>query len=355
MKKHNFSAGPAILPQEVIQGAAEAVLELDDIGLSLIEISHRSNEFKAIMEEACDLALQILGLEGKGYKAMYLQGGASMQFLMTAYNMLESKAGYVNSGTWSTKAIKEAKILGDVIELASSKDKNFNYIPKGYDIPNDLDYLHITSNNTIFGTQYKNLPETSVPLVADMSSDIFSRPLDYSKFDLFYAGAQKNMGPSGVTLVIIKETAFNKVTRSIPSMLNYEIQANAGSMFNTPPVFPVYTVLLNLRWILKNGGLKGIGIQNEKKAAMIYDEIDRNPLFEGFANFDDRSAMNATFNLVDDSNAAIFDTIWNNAKISGLKGHRSVGGYRASIYNALSMESIQTLVDCMKDFERTFN
>ena len=355
MKKHNFSAGPAILPQEVIQGAAEAVLELDDIGLSLIEISHRSNEFKAIMEEACDLALQILGLEGKGYKAMYLQGGASMQFLMTAYNMLESKAGYVNSGTWSTKAIKEAKILGDVIELASSKDKNFNYIPKGYDIPNDLDYLHITSNNTIFGTQYKNLPETSVPLVADMSSDIFSRPLDYSKFDLFYAGAQKNMGPSGVTLVIIKETAFNKVTRSIPSMLNYEIQANAGSMFNTPPVFPVYTVLLNLRWILKNGGLKGIGIQNEKKAAMIYDEIDRNTLFEGFANLDDRSAMNATFNLVDDSSAEIFDTIWKNAKISGLKGHRSVGGYRASIYNALSMESIQTLVDCMKEFERTFN
>ena len=355
MKKHNFSAGPAILPQEVIHGAAEAVIELDDIGLSLIEISHRSNEFKAIMEEACDLALQILGLEGKGYKAMYLQGGASMQFLMTAYNMLESKAGYVNSGTWSTKAIKEAKILGDVIELASSKDKNFDYIPKGYDIPNDLDYLHITSNNTIFGTQYKNLPETSVPLVADMSSDIFSRPLDYSKFDLFYAGAQKNMGPSGVTLVIIKETAFNKVTRSIPSMLNYEIQANAGSMFNTPPVFPVYTVLLNLRWILKNGGLKGIGIQNEKKAAMIYDEIDRNTLFEGFANLDDRSAMNATFNLVDDSSAEIFDTIWNNAKISGLKGHRSVGGYRASIYNALSMESIQTLVDCMKDFERTFN
>ena len=355
MKKHNFSAGPAILPQEVIQGAAEAVLELDDIGLSLIEISHRSNEFKAIMEEACDLALQILGLEGKGYKAMYLQGGASMQFLMTAYNMLESKAGYVNSGTWSTKAIKEAKFLGDVIELASSKDKNFNYIPKGYDIPNDLDYLHITSNNTIFGTQYKNLPETSVPLVADMSSDIFSRPLDYSKFDLFYAGAQKNMGPSGVTLVIIKETTFNKVTRSIPSMLNYEIQASAGSMFNTPPVFPVYTVLLNLRWILKNGGLSGMGIQNEKKAAMIYDEIDRNPLFEGFANLDDRSAMNATFNLIDDSSAAIFDTIWNNAKISGLKGHRSVGGYRASIYNALSVESIQTLVDCMKEFERTFN
>jgi phosphoserine aminotransferase len=307
------------------------------------------------MEEACDLALQILGLEGKGYKVMYLQGGASMQFLMTAYNMLESKAGYVNSGTWSTKAIKEAKILGDVIELASSKEKNFNYIPKGYDIPDDLDYLHITTNNTIFGTQYKELPETTVPLVADMSSDIFSRPLDYSKFDLFYAGAQKNMGPSGVTLVIIKESAFNKVSRIIPSMLNYEVQANAGSMFNTPPVFPIYTVLLNLRWIAKNGGLDGVGVQNDKKAAIIYDEIDRNPLFQGFANFDDRSTMNATFNLLDESNTAVFDTIWNNANISGLKGHRSVGGYRASIYNALSTESVQTLVDCMQEFEKTFN
>lgn len=355
MKKHNFSAGPAILPQEVIKGASKAVLELDNIGLSLIEISHRSAEFKAIMEEACDLALQILGLEGKGYKVMYLQGGASMQFLMTAYNMLESKAGYVNSGTWSTKAIKEAKILGDVIELASSKEKNFNYIPKGYDIPDDLDYLHITTNNTIFGTQYKELPETTVPLVADMSSDIFSRPLDYSKFDLFYAGAQKNMGPSGVTLVIIKESAFNKVSRIIPSMLNYEVQANAGSMFNTPPVFPIYTVLLNLRWIAKNGGLDGVGVQNDKKAAIIYDEIDRNPLFQGFANFDDRSTMNATFNLLDESNTAVFDTIWNNANISGLKGHRSVGGYRASIYNALSTESVQTLVDCMQEFEKTFN
>mgnify|MGYP000633642215 CR=1 FL=1 len=352
MKKHNFSAGPAVLPKEVIKEAAEAVLELDDIGLSLIEISHRSSEFKSIMDEACALALQLLGLEGKGYKAMYLQGGASMQFLMTAYNMLQSKAGYVNSGTWSTKAIKEAQILGDVTELASSKDKNFNYIPKGYKIPNDLDYLHITTNNTIFGTQYKELPKTNVPLVADMSSDIFSRPLDYSKFDLFYAGAQKNMGPSGVTLVIIKESAFNKVNRAIPSMLNYEVQSNAGSMFNTPPVFPVYTVLLNLRWIAKNGGLEGLGAKNEKKSALIYNEIDRNPLFVGFANTDDRSSMNATFNLIDESHSAVFDQIWNNANISGLKGHRSVGGYRASIYNALSMESVQTLVDCMREFEK---
>jgi phosphoserine aminotransferase len=352
MKKHNFSAGPAILPQEVIQGAAQAVLELDNIGLSLIEISHRSKEFIGIMEEACSLSLQLLGLENKGYKAMFLQGGASMQFLMTAYNLLENKAGYVNSGTWSTKAIKEAKLLGEVHELASSKDQNFNYIPKGYDIPNDLDYLHLTTNNTIFGTQYKSLPDTDVPLVADMSSDIFSRPFDYSKFDMFYAGAQKNMGPSGVTLVLIKESSFNKVSRAIPSMLNYEVQANAGSMFNTPPVFPVYTVLLNLRWIAKNGGLEGVGIQNHKKAALIYDEIDRNPLFEGFAHQDDRSHMNATFNLKDNTQADIFDPLWNQANISGLKGHRSVGGYRASIYNAMPIESIKVLVDCMQEFER---
>ena len=352
MKKHNFSAGPAILPQEVIQGAAQAVLELDNIGLSLIEISHRSKEFIGIMEEACSLSLQLLGLENKGYKAMFLQGGASMQFLMTAYNLLENKAGYVNSGTWSTKAIKEAKLLGEVHELASSKDQNFNYIPKGYDIPNNLDYLHLTTNNTIFGTQYKSLPDTDVPLVADMSSDIFSRPFDYSKFDMFYAGAQKNMGPSGVTLVVIKESSFNKVSRAIPSMLNYEVQANAGSMFNTPPVFPVYTVLLNLRWIAKNGGLEGVGIQNNKKAALIYDEIDRNPLFEGFAHQDDRSHMNATFNLKDNTQADIFDPLWNQANISGLKGHRSVGGYRASIYNAMPIESIKVLVDCMQEFER---
>ena len=352
MKKHNFSAGPAILPQEVIEGAAKAVIELDNIGLSLIEISHRSNEFKAIMEEACFLSLKLLGLEGKGYKAMFLQGGASLQFLMTAYNLLENKAGYINSGTWSTKAIKEAKMLGEVIEVASSKDANFNYIPKGFEVPKDLDYLHLTTNNTIFGTQYKILPDTEVPLVADMSSDIFSRPFNYSKFDMFYAGAQKNMGPSGVTLVVIKESSFNKVSRVIPSMLNYEVQSNAESMFNTPPVFPVYTVLLNLRWITNNGGLDGVGAKNQKKASLIYDEIDRNPLFEGFARSVDRSNMNATFNLKNDKQAEVFDSLWNNANISGLKGHRSVGGYRASIYNALPIESVKVLVDCMQELER---
>ena len=352
MKKHNFSAGPAILPQEVIKEAAKAVLELDDIGLSLIEISHRSSEFKAIMEEACFLSLKLLGLEGKGYKAIFLQGGASLQFLMTAYNLLENKAGYVNTGTWSTKAIKEAKMLGEVIEVASSKNANFNYIPKGFEVPQDLDYLHLTTNNTIFGTQYKILPNTEVPLVADMSSDIFSRPFNYSKFDMFYAGAQKNMGPSGVTLVVIKESSFNKVSRVIPSMLNYEVQSNAESMFNTPPVFPVYTVLLNLRWISNNGGLDGVGDKNQKKASLIYEEIDRNPLFEGFALSDDRSNMNATFNLKNDKQTEIFDSLWNQANISGLKGHRSVGGYRASIYNALPIESVKVLVDCMQELER---
>ena len=352
MKKHNFSAGPAILPQEVIKEAAKAVLELDDIGLSLIEISHRSSEFKAIMEEACFLSLKLLGLEGKGYKAIFLQGGASLQFLMTAYNLLENKAGYVNTGTWSTKAIKEAKMLGEVIEVASSKNANFNYIPKGFEVPQDLDYLHLTTNNTIFGTQYKILPNTEVPLVADMSSDIFSRPFNYSKFDMFYAGAQKNMGPSGVTLVVIKKSSFNKVSRVIPSMLNYEVQSNAESMFNTPPVFAVYTVLLNLRWISNNGGLDGVGAKNQKKASLIYEEIDRNPLFEGFALSDDRSNMNATFNLKNDKQTEIFDSLWDQANISGLKGHRSVGGYRASIYNALPIESVKVLVDCMQELER---
>ena len=352
MKKHNFSAGPAILPQEVIKEAAKAVLELDDIGLSLIEISHRSSEFKAIMEEACFLSLKLLGLEGKGYKAIFLQGGASLQFLMTAYNLLENKAGYVNTGTWSTKAIKEAKMLGEVIEVASSKNANFNYIPKGFEVPQDLDYLHLTTNNTIFGTQYKILPNTEVPLVADMSSDIFSRPFNYSKFDMFYAGAQKNMGPSGVTLVVIKKSSFNKVSRVIPSMLNYEVQSNAESMFNTPTVFSIYTVLLNLRWISNNGGLDGVGDENQKKASLIYEEIDRNPLFEGFALSDDRSNMNATFNLKNDKQTEIFDSLWNQANISGLKGHRSVGGYRASIYNALPIESVKVLVDCMQELER---
>ena len=351
MKKHNFSAGPAILAPEVLIQASSAVADLDGIGLSLIEISHRSKEFIAIMDEACQLALELSGLEGKGYKALFLQGGASMQFLMTAYNLLENKAGYINTGTWSVKAIKEAKLLGEVIELASSKDQNFNYIPKNVAIKDNLDYVHITTNNTIFGTQFKFIPETSVPLVADMSSDIFSRTLDYSKFSLVYAGAQKNLGPAGTTLVLIKETLFDVVSRQIPSMLNYKIYAEKDSMFNTPPVFAVYATMLNMRWIKAQGGLISVGDKNTIKANMIYNEIDRNSKFKGFAAIEDRSEMNATFNLINEEEGIVFDSLWQSAGISGLKGHRSVGGYRASIYNALPLESIKLLIDCMQAFE----
>jgi phosphoserine aminotransferase len=352
MKIHNFSAGPSILPQEVIQQASIAVKELDQSGLSLIEISHRSKAFIEIMEEACERALQLTGLQDKGYKALFLQGGASQQFLMSAYNLLEKKAGFVNTGTWSTKAIKEAKLLGEVNEIASSQDANFNYIPKKYSVPADLDYLHLTTNNTIFGTQLKNIPDTKVPLVADMSSDIFSRKFDYSKFDLFYAGAQKNMGPAGTTLVIVKEAILGKVSRNIPSILDYAVQAKAGSMFNTPPVFAVYTSLLTLRWIEQQGGLYEIGARNAAKATHIYGEIDRNSKFKGFAAPEDRSDMNATFNLTDPSLSESFDAICQTAGISGLKGHRSVGGYRASIYNALPIDSVEVLVDCMQILEK---
>ncbi len=353
MKKHNFSAGPSILPAPVMEKAAAAVQELDGIGLSLIEISHRSKEFVAIMDKAQDLALELTGLKGKGYQALFLQGGASMQFLMAAANLMQNKAGYINTGAWSDKAIKEAKRYGEVVEIASSKDANFNYIPKGQDIPSDLDYLHITTNNTIFGTQFHDLPQTNVPLIADMSSDIFSREFDYSAFDLFYAGAQKNMGPAGTTLVIVKDSLLEKMNKDVPSMLSYATHADKGSMFNTPPVFAVYTSMLTLEWLKENGGISAIQEHNITKAKLIYDEIDRNTAFEGFAAKEDRSFMNATFNLAEGVDGAAFDEMWNAANISGLKGHRSVGGYRASIYNALPLESAQQLVDVMQQFEKT--
>jgi len=352
MKKHNFSAGPCILPQEVFKEASEAVLDFNNSGLSILEISHRSKDFVDVMEEARSLALELLGLEGKGYKVLFLQGGASTQFLMAAYNLLQSKAGYINTGSWSDKAIKEAKIFGDVIEVASSKDANYNYIPKGYAIPNDLDYLHCTSNNTIFGTQVKEFPTTNAPLVCDMSSDIFSRQLDFSKFSLIYAGAQKNMGPAGTTLVVIKEDILDKVKRQIPSMLDYKIHIGKGSMFNTPPVFSVYTSMLNLRWLKKLGGIAAIEEENEKKAKLIYSEIDLNPLFKGFAAKEDRSTMNATFSLVNEDLKETFDAMWKETGINGVNGHRSVGGYRASMYNAMTMESVAALVDVMSDLER---
>jgi len=335
-----------------MQKAAAAVTELDNIGLSLIEISHRSKEFVAIMEKARSLAIELLGLEGKGYQALFLQGGASLQFLMVAYNLLEKKAGYLNTGAWSDKAIKEARLFGEILEVASSKEDNYTRIPKNYKVPGDLDYLHLTSNNTIYGTQVKEFPETEVPLVCDMSSDIFSRELDYSKFDLIYAGAQKNMGPAGTTLVVIKDGLLGQVTRKIPSMLNYQVHLDKESMFNTPPVFAVYTSMLTLQWLKDLGGVAAIADVNEKKAKLLYSEIDLNPLFNGFAAKEDRSSMNATFTLADEKLKETFDAMWKDAGIRGLNGHRSVGGYRASMYNALSLESVGTLVDVMSDLER---
>jgi len=351
MKKHNFSAGPSILPEEVLEKSSKAVLDFDD-GLSLIEISHRSKAFIDVMENARSLAIELLGLEGKGYKALFLQGGANTQFLAVALNLLEKRAGYLNTGTWSDKAIKEDRMHQEVLEIASSKEANFNYIPKGYSIPSDLDYFHCTSNNTIFGTQMKEFPSIDIPLVCDMSSDIFSRTLDFSKFDLIYAGAQKNMGPAGTTLVIVKEEILGKVTRQIPSMMDYKVQIGKDSMFNTPPVFAVYTSMLTLEWLKGLGGIEAIEKENFKKSRLMYSEIDLNPLFKGFAATEDRSTMNATFSLTDDKLKDTFDGLWKEAGINGLNGHRSVGGYRASMYNALPLGSVETLVEVMSELER---
>ena len=352
MKKHNFSAGPCILPDEVLKKASDAVLNFNGGNLSLIEISHRSKSFVAVMEKAKNLVLELLNLENKGYKVLFLQGGASTQFLMTAYNLLNKKAAYLNTGTWADKAIKEAKLFGELVEVASSKDKNYNYIPKGYEIPSDVDYFHCTSNNTIFGTQMKEFPTFDGVNVCDMSSDIFSRQLDFSTFDLIYAGAQKNMGPAGTTLVVIKEDILGKVNRAVPSMLNYQAHIDKDSMFNTPSVFAVYVSMLTLQWLKDLGGIPFIEKVNKKKAALLYNEIDRNPLFKGVVAKEDRSTMNATFTLIDESLKETFDVMWTEAGINGINGHRSVGGYRASMYNALPLYSVQALVDVMQELER---
>lgn len=351
MKKHNFSAGPSILPPEVLLKASQAVVDLDDSGLSLLEISHRSKAFVDIMEKARALALELLGLEGKGYKALFLQGGASTQFLMVALNLLEKRAGYLNSGSWSDKAIKEAKIYDDIYEVGSSKGANYNYIPKGYDIPTDYDYFHCTSNNTIYGTQMKSFPKCDIPVVCDMSSDIFSRSLDFSYFDLIYAGAQKNMGPAGTTLVIIKEDILGKVSRKIPSMMDYKTHISKGSMFNTPPVFPIYTSMLTLEWLKGLGGISAIEKENEKKSRLMYSEVDLNPLFKGFAAKEDRSVMNATFTLENQNLKDTFESMLKEAGISGVNGHRSIGGYRASMYNAMPLDSVKALVEVMSELE----
>ena len=351
MKIHNFSAGPSILPQEVLLKASESVMDFNESGLSLLEISHRSKAFIDVLDEAKETALELLNLKNKGYEVLFLQGGASNQFLMSAYNLLETKATFLNTGSWSDKAIKEAKLFGSVHELASSKDSNFNYIPKNYSIPTDCDYFHCTSNNTIFGTQIKNFKSCPIPLICDMSSDIFSRVLDFTKFDLIYAGAQKNMGPAGATIVIIKEDILGKVTREIPSMMNYKLMIDKGSMFNTPPVFSIYVSLLTMKWLKNMGGIKAIEEINKTKAIVMYSEVDLNPLFKGFASIEDRSSMNATFSLINTDLKVTFESMLNEAGIDGVNGHRSVGGYRASMYNALSLDSVKTLVEVMSELE----
>lgn len=355
MKIHNFSAGPCILPQEVLKKASEAVLDFDGLGLSLIEISHRSENFVAVIEKARHLALELLGLENKGYTALFLHGGASSEFLLTPYNLmkLNGKAAYTNTGTWSDKAIKEAKLFGETIVVGSSEDKNYSYIPKNYRIPSDVDYFHCTSNNTIAGTQMKAFPKHNGVTVCDMSSDIFSRQLDFTQFDLIYAGAQKNMGPSGTTLVVVKNDILGKTGRQIPTMLDYQQHIAKDSMLNTPAVFPIYVSMLTLQWLKDLGGISAIEKINNKKAELLYTEIDRNSLFKGNVAIEDRSIMNVTFSLKDESLKQQFDNTWASAGISGLNGHRSVGGYRASLYNALPLESVGALVKVLQEFEKS--
>jgi phosphoserine aminotransferase len=351
--KHNFGAGPCILPQEVFKEAAEAVLDFN--GLSILEVSHRHKDFVAVMDEAMELVKKALNVP-TGYSIVYLQGGATLGFTIAALNMMREtkKAGYINTGTWASGAIKEAKKVGvDVNVFASSEDKNFTYIPKNYAIPSGVDYIHFTSNNTIYGTQFKSFPKTDLPLVCDMSSDIFSKEINVADFDLIYAGAQKNLGPAGATLYIVKDEILGKSTSPfLPTYLDLKQHVEKESMYNTPPVFSVYVAMLNLRNLIANGGVKAMEDRNNAKATLLYNEIDSNPLFKGAVETEDRSNMNVTFLLTDESRAAEFDAMWKGAGIVGLPGHRSVGGYRASMYNALPLESVQVLVDVMKEFAR---
>ena len=355
MKKHNFYAGPAILPAPVLEQAAQGAANLDGIGLSVLEISHRSAEFTAIMEEAVALVRELLHV-GDDYEVLFLTGGASSQFYMSAMNLLNEtdQASYVDTGSWSTKAIKEAKLFGQIDVIASSQDKNYSYIPKGFEVPTASKYLHLTANNTIFGTQYHQWPDTDVPFVCDMSSEIFSRPLDLKRFGLIYAGAQKNMGPAGTTLVIVKKDILGKVERTIPTMLNYETHIKKGSTFNTPPVYAIYISMLTLRWVKSLGGVEAMAKRNDEKAALIYDAIDSSPLFEGVAATADRSKMNVTFVMAEGKTDLqdAFLAAAAEANCIGVKGHRSVGGFRASIYNAMPKESVQVLADVMHEFSK---
>ena len=353
MKKHNFSAGPCILPEEVLKEASKAVINFNNDNLSLIEISHRSKPFVDVMNNAKDLVRELLNVP-QDYSILFLQGGASLEFLMVPFNLMKinGNASYLNTGVWSRKAIQEAKDFGKVSIIGDSSDKNFNYIPKNYEIPNNIDYFHCTSNNTIYGTQIKKFPICKTHLVCDMSSDIFSRRIDVRKFGLIYAGAQKNMGPAGTTLVIVKNEILGKTNRKIPTMLNYQTHINGKSMFNTPPVFPIYVSMLTLKWIKEQGGVSVIEKRNIKKAKLLYSEIDRNSLFTGTALSEDRSLMNICFLLNDESKKDTFDKMCEDAGINGIKGHRSVGGYRASVYNAMPIESIKVLVDLMRTLEK---
>lgn len=353
MKIHNFSSGPAILPQEVFAEAAEGVKNLNGSGLSVLEISHRSPAFKAIAEEAVSLVYELLNVSKDDYAVLFLTGGASSQFYMAPMNILPDggTAGYLDTGSWSAKAIKEAKAFGKVAVVASSKEDNYNHIPQGYDMPAGLDYLHLTSNNTIFGTQLPEFPDTDVPLVCDMSSDIFSREIPVEKFGIIYAGAQKNMGPAGTTLVIVRRDLLGKVDRHIPTMLDYRTHIEKDSMFNTPPVFPIYVSMLTMRWVKHNGGVAAMEKRNAEKAELLYGEIDRNPRFKGtVSNEYSRSKMNVTFVPTDEADKQKFFDACAEAGISTINGHRSVGGFRASIYNAMPMESVELLVSVMKSF-----
>lgn len=353
MKKYNFNAGPSILPRVAIENTAQAILDLNQTGLSILEISHRSKDFQAIIDEAVALFKELLHIP-EGYHVLFLGGGASLQFCMVPFNLFNKKAAYLETGVWAKKAIKEAKIFGEVAIVASSSDKNFTYIPKGFTIPTDADYFHVTTNNTIYGTELREDLDSPVPLVADMSSDIMSRPVDVSKYAIIYGGAQKNVGPAGVTFVIIREDVLGKVERNIPTMLDYRTHIKEGSLFNTPPVLPIYTVMQTLRWLKGLGGVNEMEKINQQKAKLLYDYIDQSRMFVGTVEKDSRSLMNVCFVMkpqYTDKEEAFLEFAKSKGMI-GIKGHRSVGGFRASLYNALPIESVKALIDCMEEFEK---
>ena len=352
MKKYNFNAGPSMLPREVIENTAKQCLDFNGSGLSLMEISHRAKDFQPVVDEAVALVKELLSVP-EGYSVIFLGGGASLEFCMIPYNFLIKKAAYLNTGVWAKKAMKEAKLFGEVVEVASSADANYTFIPKNWTVPADADYLHVTSNNTIYGTEIREDLDVCVPLIADMSSDFMSRPVDVSKYNAIYAGAQKNLSMAGVTIVIVKNDALGQVERPIPTMLDYRTHVDKGSMFNTPPVVPIYCALENLRWIKRQGGVEAMDRLAKQRAEIVYGEIDRNKLFVGTANEEDRSLMNICFVMADEYKELEKDFL--DFAVSkgmvGVKGHRSVGGFRASCYNAQTIEGCNALVDCMKEFE----